>query len=147
MSKPALRLIVTGSRTFTNKDFVWMKLTNTMARVHGLGRNLLIVHGGCPEGPDAFADEWVDFLLSTKASGIDREVHLAKWRRLGPSAGFRRNEEMVRLGAWGVLGFLDQCYKPDCTRPKPHGSHGTSHCLKVARHYKIPIKAWKTKGW
>lgn len=145
MNKPYLRLLVTGSRNFTNSDFVESQLVVRFARAQQAGRGLLIVQGDCPNGPDRFAARWAMEQMRWGAQ-VDLESHRADWSR-GPGEGFRRNERMVRLGAWGVLGFVADCVKPNCTRPRPHGSHGTMHCLKVAKVHDLPIRVWKTKGW
>lgn len=143
MTEPALRLIVTGSRNWTNEDFVWGQLTKAM--VAAGGRKLIVVQGEGNRGPDRFARRW-----AMEQMRWGTQVDVESWeadRSNGPSGSFRRNERMVRAGAWGILGFLADCDKLDCRRPRPHGSHGTTHCLRVARRYLVPAKVWKTKGW
>lgn len=143
--QPMLRLIVTGSQGWTNQGFVWLQLTKALRRANDADRGLLVVQGDCQRGPDRFAKQWAMEQMRWGAA-VDVEDHPADWSR-GLSGGFRRSEKMVRLGAWGILGFLADCPKPDCKRPRPHGSHGTTHCLRVAKKHGIPAKAWKTKGW
>lgn len=136
------RVIVTGSRNWINEDFVWTQLTAVQWKEK---RPLTVIHGGCRDGADRFAASWVLFQVSH--GGMVRPlVFPADWSK-GLSDGFRRNERMVRSGADLILGFLADCTKPGCDRPRPHGSHGTSHCLKVAKAHRIPVRAWRTKGW
>ncbi|MGX9924151.1 SLOG family protein [Streptomyces sp. NPDC002248] len=142
----ALRVIVTGSRNWSAEHIVHTKLDEAVGRAAPLP--IILVQGGCSEGPDNFSHRW--FLrtqVANPSAVADEEIWEADWSQ-GLSGGFRRNEHMVRAGAWGVLGFVAPCIKPGCTRNggKPHGSHGTMHCLKVARHYNLPIRAWK-RGW
>lgn len=139
-----LRLLVTGSRNWTREHKVHLKLNEAVKRARG--RNIILVHGGCPEGVDNFARRWYLREQVFNRQLVDMEIHRADWSK-GLSAGFRRNEHMVRLGAWGVLGFVAPCTKPNCPRgPAPHGSHGTMHCLKVAKAHKLNIHAWK-ENW
>ena len=142
MAPRVLRVIVTGSRTWTNWQFVWTKLDGVLEKAD---RRIVVVQGECTDGPDMYAKRWA-LVQEAKGYPVTLENHKADWSQ-GNGAGFRRSERMVRLGAWGVLGFVDDCRLHYCNRPRPHGSHGTSHCLKVAKYYKIPIKAWKTKDW
>lgn len=141
MTTTPLRLLVTGSRNWSREHQVHLKLAEAVRRAEN--RPVVLVHGGCLEGVDNFVSRWYERERVFNRH-LHQEIHEADWDT-GLSAGFRRNEFMVKLGAWGVLGFAGPCIKPSCKRPKPHGSHGTMHCLKVAKHYKLPIRAWKEK--
>lgn len=140
-----LRLLITGSRNWSREHWVHIKLAEAMERARG--RQVRLVHGGCPEGVDNFAQRWYERERVFNRQLLRPEIHRADWDK-GLSGGFRRNERMVRLGAWGVLGFVAPCIKPGCTRNngQPHGSHGTSHCLKVAKAHNLHIRAWK-ENW
>lgn len=144
MTITPLRLLVTGSRNFRREHFVHRKLNEAVKRARG--RDIILVHGDCPDGPDNFAHRWYGKERVFNRQLVDEDRVPADWSK-GLSAGFRRNEVMVRRGAWGVLGFVAPCIKPNCPRgPAPHGSHGTMHCLKVAKAHHLNIKAWK-ENW
>lgn len=140
-----LRLLVTGSRNWSREHLVHLKLNQALGRAGN--RRVRLVHGGCPQGVDNFAQRWYERERVFNNRLLDPDIYKADWNK-GLSAGFRRNEQMVLDGAWGVLGFVAPCIKPRCTRDdgKPHGSHGTMHCLKVAKARGLPIKAWK-ENW
>lgn len=136
------RILVTGSRTWKDEEFIRGCL-DALVRSDWLGGNpqgWVLVHGACPEGVDAIADRWaVD-------RGIGRDPHPAKWKEFGKLAGFRRNAEMVQLGAAVCLAFLRVCEKPEHEKHRPHGTHGAADCAAKARTAGIPV--WKHKeGW
>jgi len=99
--------VVTGSRSWTDKEQIRKKLLEY--DIH------LVIHGGCPKGADALAQE------VCKEEDIPVEKCKAKWDKYGRVAGFIRNAEM-----------LDE-YKPDIVLAFWDGeSPGTSNCIKQA---------------
>lgn len=131
------RILITGSRTWQDKDFIWSVLDLVAAE---LG-DVTIVHGACPEGADAMAQGWVRHQLVSGGGVVVRaERHPADWQHHGRAAGFRRNEEMVRLGADLCLAFLAECTKDGCPKPEPHGLHGASHCADLAERAGIETR-------
>lgn len=141
MTPLPLRLLLTGSREGVGEHLVFGKLSEK--RQQAGSRGLILVHGDCPDGVDNSGNRWYERERMHQPP-LFEEAHPANWNKYGNSAGFRRNEVMVRMGAWGVLGLVAPCTKKDCKRkPQPHGTHGTMHCLKVAKHYGLPIQAWK----
>lgn len=87
---------------------------------------ITLVHGGCPDSPDMLAD------AAARKLGWQVETHKADWLTHGKQAGFIRNREMIDLGADVCLAFMAPCDKPNCLTPKPHDSHGASHCAWFA---------------
>src|SRR5437763_8078674 len=84
----ARRVLVTGSRTWTDTATIRAAL----GTVWGDGTAVL-VSGACPRGADRIAEQiWTGW-------GGRVERHPADWARYGRSAGFRRNAEMIALGA------------------------------------------------
>ncbi len=114
------RVLVTGSRTWTDQGVIWDALTELL-REH---RDLVVVHGACPSGADAFAARWV---LDTYRH-VTAEPHPADWERHGKAAGFRRNAEMVHLGADVCLAFIRD------------GSPGATQCAAIAESKGIPVR-------
>lgn len=110
------RVIVTGSRTWTDAAAVRVALTRTWQE---LGQPIVVVQGACPTGADAIAREWA---AEHAFADIECEDWPADWRRFGRSAGPIRNADMVRAGRVArVLAF-------------PLGlSRGTRDCMRTAR--------------
>lgn len=88
------RVLVTGSRDWGDDYLIWMHLNHL-----GIGP-FVLVHGACPTGADKHADEWA------KCMSNPVERHPADWQRFGKAAGFRRNAEMVALGADLCLAYI-----------------------------------------
>jgi hypothetical protein len=90
-----MRILVTGSRDWMNEEAIRAHLQCFHTWIPAR-----LVHGACRSGADAMADriatEW----------GWEVERHPADWRQFSKSAGFRRNAEMVALGADLCLAFI-----------------------------------------
>ena len=133
--------------------------------VRGLGgQRAVIVHGQCPPrhpqtrraipweaaerlpGDDQTLLLGADWLADRLAGirGIWAERHPADWDAHGKAAGFRRNAEMVALGADTCLFFAMPCTDSRCARPRPHDSHGASHCAGLAAKAGIPVRRFPT---
>ena len=109
------RVLVTGSRTWTNTEAIRAAL----AAVWGDGTAVL-VSGACPRGADRLAEQ-----LWTRWGG-HVERHPADWDRHGRGAGYRRNTAMVERGADLCLAFIHA------------GSPGASHTTALAEAAGIP---------
>ncbi|MFJ5967918.1 SLOG family protein [Streptomyces sp. NPDC093060] len=121
------RVLVTGSRDWPTPSTVWAALNNTREEALLAGQHLAVVHGACPTGADAHAAHWAETARQF-ATGVTEERHPADWTRHGKSAGFRRNAEMVNLGADICLAFIKD------------GSRGASHTARLAEQAGIPIR-------
>lgn len=120
------RVLVTGSRAWTDREAVYQTLFREWIATAGLGsRGMIVVHGACPTGADAIADAWAKAAQST--SKIRPEPHPANWKVHGNGAGMIRNQEMVSLGADICLAF-----------PLPE-SRGTADCMRRAMAAGIPV--------
>lgn len=117
MSKP-YRILVTGSREWNDEQGLRLALISAWTPHQ---ESAVIVHGACPRGADAMADEWASNY------GVPVEKHPADWSE-GKSAGFRRNAEMVSLGADVVLAFIR------------NGSRGATHCADEAEKAGIRVR-------
>ena len=132
------RILVTGSRDWTDRDLVGDVLEGY--RNAYVGPDFIVVHGACPTGADLFADTWCGL------NRVNVERHPAWWHRYGNAAGPIRNQEMVDLGAFVTLAFAKVCTKPRCEVPTPHGSHGTLDCALAAQKARIPVMVYR-EGW
>ncbi|MEV8638969.1 DUF2493 domain-containing protein [Streptosporangium sp. NPDC051023] len=113
------RILVTGSRRFTDAAVLEAALLDTWHDVVALGGTIVIVHGHA-RGADRLADAWAC------RNGVEVERYPADWAT-GRGAGPRRNAAMVALGA-------------DLVIAAPQGrSLGTRDCMRRAAQAGIEI--------
>lgn len=114
------RVLVTGSREWDD----WQTITGALIEAAaGKPRPVTVVHG-CARGADSLAAQ------AARKLGWEVEDHPADWS-IGKSAGFRRNAEMVALGADVCLAFVRD------------GSRGATHCAETARKAGIPVRYFR----
>lgn len=119
------RLLVTGSRNWTDVDLINRVLASTW---HQWGRpaDATLVVGRARDGADAIAERiW-------REHGLPVDPFPADWSQ-GKHAGFDRNGRMVASGADVCAAFVAPCIKRGCPNRRPHGSHGTLDCMHKAR--------------
>lgn len=109
------RILVTGSRDWPSGHVVQEAIISLKEDYPFYWDDVVIVHGDCPTGADAMAQEFCDTFY------INFERHPADWSAFGKFAGPKRNQEMVDLGADVVLAF-----------PLAN-SRGTLGCMKMAK--------------
>lgn len=116
----AIRILITGSRDWTDKQAIYDFLCE-----HGPG---VIVHGACPKGgADLIAHQFAT------AWGWSVEPWRAKWDKYGKGAGPRRNQAMVDSGA-----ELCGAFRIGLTG-------GTADCVRRVKAAGIPlVEVW---GW
>lgn len=108
------RVLVTGSRAVgRGYDEVGMALLAVLS--NNDGKQFTVVHGGCPTGVDAHADD------IARTLNLMLEVHPANWGVFGRAAGPVRNQEMVDKGADMCLAF-----------PWRDSYRGTADCMRRA---------------
>lgn len=129
MTRP-YRVLVTGSRDFDDVTTIGAALEQAL--IDAGPRPVLVVHGACPSGADWHADHYARWLRG-KGCGIDVEQHPADWQQHGRAAGFRRNAEMVNLGADACFAFIR------------NGSRGASHTAQLAEQAGIPTRRYTTE--
>ena len=135
----AYRILITGSREWDDYGTVCMELGGIMRHLMATVRpcpRIVVVHGAAG-GADALADQ------AARAFGMTPEPHPADWQQFGKGAGFRRNADMVALGASVALAFIAPCIAPACRDKEPHGSHGASHCADLAERAGIPTRRFE----
>jgi hypothetical protein len=125
-------VLVTGSREW-DYPFVVFRALHEQLEEAG---SIVVVHGDCPTGADAYAREWAQRnILTGMRKGearVGHEAYPAYWDELGKSAGPIRNRYMVQLGADICLAF-----------PTP-SSRGTISCMDLAAAAGIPILNYGT---
>lgn len=111
-----MRLLVSGSRDFVDRDLLAQLLTRKWME----HEDLIIVHGDCPSGLDRLARSWARW------EGIPDEPYPADWNKYGKAAGPIRNQEMIDS-------------KPDEAWFFPVGAaRGTRDCFERAERAGIP---------
>jgi hypothetical protein len=117
--------LVTGSRELFVYAPVWLALHEQYMIADREGKRLVVRHGDCPKGADAFARSWCE---AVKPAVIEQR-RPADWDQYKKAAGFRRNTEMV-----------NEVPRPDVCLGFPRGlSNGTRHCMGEARKAGIPV--------
>lgn len=134
------RVLITGSRTWGDRDLIYAELDALLAE-HG---SLVVVHGACPRGADAMAVAWVTGRWTFAFADVGHEPHPADWQRHKGAAGRRRNLAMIETNPDECLAFIAPCAKDSCRKPRPHGSHGASHCADAAERAGVPTRRWTT---
>lgn len=125
------RILVTGSRDWDDIPALRGALNQAIAEVQPWSQPVVIVHGACPRGADAQADQWAKEAADSPMYTVTVERHPANWRPAGQldrAAGFRRNAEMVNLGADVCLAFIRG------------GSRGASHTARLAEEAGIETR-------
>lgn len=138
------RLMVTGSRTWTNEHLMERVLSAAYVHLQGHKNEITLVHGGCPTGADQMADRiWRPTLRYLAAPP---EVHPADWSK-GKGAGFARNIEMAQSDIDLCVAFAMPCTDGDqCDRYAPwHITHGTEHAASACRIEGVPV--WMIGDW
>ncbi|MBE4788441.1 DUF2493 domain-containing protein [Streptomyces caniscabiei] len=145
------RCLITGSRDWSDEPAVWKALAETLRPIP-IDREIIIVTGACPTGADEIAEEWgrgfgatierhpADWDNCTPAcppygarahrrwKKPDDTVHPGLLDTYCPTAGPRRNRELVALGADIALAFIKD------------GSRGASHTADLAEQAGIPTR-------
>lgn len=123
------RILVTGSRTWTDADTIadalWFATGSLVAPQAVDLSEVVVVSGACPRGADRLAEQ------AAERAGVAVERHPADWDRYGKSAGFRRNQEMVDLGADVCLAFIKD------------GSKGATYTANLAREAGIETMVYE----
>jgi len=123
----APRLLVTGSREWTNHAAIHSALDAWLLGADMLPVTPVLVHGRC-RGADIIAAEYWASL------GLPTEPHPANWHRYGRKrAGPIRNAQMVQLGADWCLAFI------------LNESPGATHCVDLCQRAGIPTTIYKER--
>jgi hypothetical protein len=123
--EPPMKVAVVGSRAFADPTVI----QHAIAHLRTRHPDLTVVSGGA-KGADSLAED------IARSEGIPTVIHLPEWDRLGRSAGFQRNQLIVR-DADLVLAFY---------APGPL-SRGTSHTVALAKAAGKPVHVYHEGRW
>jgi hypothetical protein len=126
MTAEPLRVLITGSRVFTERDTIAAALT--LVHRENPGRPIIVCHGQAT-GADSLSGS----VARQHPGRLIEEAHPADWRPGGvynSMAGFDRNQLMVDLGAEVCLAFLQDGER----------NSGTRDCIRRAKKAKIPVR-------
>jgi len=84
-----MRILATGDRAWPCDDLAMVVLNRLVARY---GRDIVIVHGGCPGVDESFNN-------ACKSLGITVEVRLESWPQTRTPTIGNRNRELIKPGA------------------------------------------------
>lgn len=136
-----MRLLITGSRSWSDKDRLWGRLDNILDGIVERHKERYIKEGlmlvsGHARGADALGEWW----FQTRFPLEQPEVWKPDWKMYGGRAGIVRNTDMVDSWPDWVAAFIMPCDKVDCPKgPDMHGSHGAIHCADYAHSKAIPV--------
>jgi len=115
-------LTVTGSRSITDRDFIFASL-NDFLKLHNLSPSKLTLNSGHARGVDLIAEDWA------KELNIPIERFYPDWRRYNKAAGMIRNKVMVDCTDY-VCGIWDGI------------STGTKGCIEYAEEKGKIVKVY-----
>lgn len=114
-----MKLAIVGSRSWSNAALLKRTL-DQYAEVHGVEHHITVISGGAA-GADSMGEAWA------RKNGYPVEVIRPDWERYGRSAGFKRNEDIIRE-ADIVFAFWDG------------SSKGTLDSINKARRLGIEVR-------
>ncbi len=110
------RLIVAGSRTLLDKEWIYRELDRVTAN-----GDFPVVVQGTATGPDKIGADW------GRARGKVVYDYPANWTKYGKSAGYKRNQAMAEFGTH-LVAFYDG------------SSKGTRHMIDIARQQGLVVR-------
>ena len=115
------KILVCGSRSITNKDFIFFTIRKFVKNLYSNPTNLLkpVIIEGEARGVDSIAKSWAI------ENGWGIESYPAEWDKYGKSAGYIRNEVMVKKADYVIVIWDGQ-------------SKGTKHTMDLCNKYKKP---------
>lgn len=119
------RLLVCGSRDYTDQKRLYGVLDKYLAALKQKGRPMMVISGGAT-GADHMAMKWA---MSRK---VDHVILYARWDEEGKAAGPIRNGRMADLEPHRVAAFSKDFSK----------SRGTNNMIKQARKRDITVKRY-----
>ena len=118
-----MRVLVTGGRTFTDRDWLWAGLD----LLHSKQPITEIIEGGAP-GADVRAGEWSQHRLGKKATVVE-----AEWEKY--SAGLKAGQKNP---AGAIRNLKMARMQPDIVLACP-GMHGTANMIATAKKLGLTV--------
>lgn len=146
-------VLVTGSRTWNDVQGIEQALLEAWHDARQDGWPGISVIEGQASGADQIAGRWAD---RNREHGVGHQPMAAAWELCAadckpghrrtkhditycPTAGHRRNADMVALQPALCFAFITPCTSTRCHKPKPHDSHGVTNCVRLAHAAGIPV--------
>ena len=122
-----IRVLIAGSRDFNDFELL-DKAVKHYLKQYGLHRQDIEVVSGGARGADRLGEQFAN------KYSIKLTIFPADWNTYGKSAGYIRNEQMIKyIGDTGIVfAFWDG------------QSHGTAHTIKLANKYNIKVHIIRT---
>lgn len=121
-----LRILVTGSREWTDRDAVDHAIRGVLMN-YWTDQPPVLVHG-CAPGADTIADElWAQWRIERDRHGAQPWPQPERWPGRDFPTPRARNQHMVNLGATICLAFAHKW------------ASGTGMCARMARRAGIPV--------
>jgi len=109
-----MRILVTGGRDFSDREFLFA----TLDRLHAQKHIAVVIHGDA-RGTDRLAGDWA------QSRGIPVLARPADWKRHGRAAGPVRNRQMLADNPNLVVAFP--------------GGAGTQNMIEIARRQGLQV--------
>lgn len=119
------KLIVAGSRDFSDYAFLKRKLDHLLQNIEG---EIEIISGEA-RGADKLGEQYAN------ENGLKFNSHPADWDRYGKSAGYRRNEEMA-------LSVKNNNNFGGCVVFRKNMSKGSSHMIDLATKHGLKLRVY-----
>jgi hypothetical protein len=121
-----VRVLICGSRNWTNKAPIFTYLDGLLVSCKKAGGQLVVIEGGA-KGADVIAQEWC-----ANQDDIEHLSYAADWSEYGKAAGAIRNEKMLKEGKPDLV----MAFKSDFDWFFEAG--GTEHMVKIASKAGVP---------
>jgi hypothetical protein len=114
-----MKIGIIGSRTFNNYELLKEVMEDYLNRDNELNCEL-VVSGGA-NGADSLGERWA------RENNIQTLIFKPDWKKYGKSAGFIRNEDIIKNSDFVVV-FWDEISK------------GSKHSIDLAIKHDIPVR-------
>ena len=117
------RVVVAGSRDFTNYTLLCNSLTRILSKKREEGYKIIILSGRA-RGADKLGEKYA------REQNISIETYPADWEKHGKKAGYIRNKEMIEVANACVVYWDGQ-------------SRGSAHTIRLAEEKGVPLRVIK----
>ena len=138
------RILVTGSRDWTDQEKSEDALNAALALLGSTARESVLVHGAAAGADGLLAAAAARIGMATEAHPADWNSHVASCppshsgQRVCKGAGHRRNAAMIAAGADACLAFPTHGYHLAPGEDRTRTSRGTWDCAEKAKDAGLP---------